>query len=77
MPESNIPAACHPEEPKRSIAGSRCLLVLLVGSLAVVPEPSHYAVLMGACILLLVGGRRWMNVFPLRRYFDNGAFFIA
>jgi len=35
MPESNIPAACHPEEPKRSIAGSRCLLVLLVGSLAV------------------------------------------
>jgi len=50
---------------------------VFVGSLAVVPEPSHYAVLMGACILLLVGGRRWMNVFPLRRYFDNGAFFIA
>jgi len=34
---------------------------VFVGSLTVVPEPSHYAVLMGACILMLVGFRRWTS----------------
>ena len=36
---------------------------VLVGPLTIVPEPSHYAVLFGALILCLVGGRRLMGRF--------------
>jgi len=38
-----------------------------VGSFAPVPEPSHYAVLFGMCILMLVYGRRWVGAYALRR----------
>jgi len=39
---------------------------VFVGSLTVVPEPAHYALLFGACILLLVYGRRIAGQFCQR-----------
>jgi hypothetical protein len=40
---------------------------VFVGSFAAVPEPSHYAALMGVCILLLVYGRRGIGACAQRR----------
>jgi hypothetical protein len=44
---------------------------VFVGTFAAVPEPSHYAILMGLCVLALVSLRRWINASGQQRCEDE------